>query len=396
MALFSFRHSVKTYSDRRLAENRVAKSGQTAAHLRYITRQAAARSLVRARLSAESVSEIGRNAEENARKRRGRVCERFIVALPLEASEAERERLVVAFAEGLTQGQAGYVAAIHDRQGNDQDNPHFHLVAFDTFRKSAGRGRPASVLGMARKGAIERVADLWADLHNQMMREWGYGQELMITSRSFADQGIERIPTIHEGPGSRSMSALGRRLERKEKWRSVDAGRTRAEANHLINQINKMREDTNEKRDRLGRTDDQNGAGSNQCLNAEREGGGGGGEGIGGTAPPFARTSRFSEAPTGTFRPAFRRRGNSQQTFPGRSDQKGFEPWVGRGHCGVGSTRMRGIRRIYLELIMLRDTLRARAMKIRKERGDGGCAARSGAFREERKSLSSSNFQDQR
>jgi len=58
-------------------------------------------------------------AEQEAIQRKGRVCERFIVALPVEASEAQRLELGCAFADALTQGKAGYVLAIHDKAGND-------------------------------------------------------------------------------------------------------------------------------------------------------------------------------------------------------------------------------------------------------------------------------------
>ncbi|WP_299637443.1 hypothetical protein [uncultured Ruegeria sp.] len=47
MALFSFRHSVKTFSPKRTAEARAAKHGQTAATLRFITRPTAARIVLR-------------------------------------------------------------------------------------------------------------------------------------------------------------------------------------------------------------------------------------------------------------------------------------------------------------------------------------------------------------
>ncbi len=100
-------------------------------------------------------------AEDVAQKRKGRVCECFIVALPVEVSGEQREALTRAFAERLTGGVAGYVVAIHDQQGNDQNNPHFHLVAFDVMIKSGGRGRPKSTLGMARRGALDMVGSIF-------------------------------------------------------------------------------------------------------------------------------------------------------------------------------------------------------------------------------------------
>ena len=116
MALFSFRHSVKTFSEKRTDDSRVAKVGQTAAHLRYITRPQVARTVLCERLTSQTGPETAIDAEDAAQQRKGRVCERFIVALPVEATPDQREALTRAFAEKLTGGVAGYVAAIHDKQ----------------------------------------------------------------------------------------------------------------------------------------------------------------------------------------------------------------------------------------------------------------------------------------
>lgn len=168
MALFSFRHSVKTFSAKRQTGAREAVLGQTQAHLRYITRTTAARVVLRERLAGAD-NTVAEEAEASAAKRGGRVVERFIIALPCEASADQRVALVRAYAEALTNGVAGYIAAIHDQAGNDIANPHFHLVAFDKHIKRGGRGRPRSVLGFARKNAVEGAAALWADTHNALM-----------------------------------------------------------------------------------------------------------------------------------------------------------------------------------------------------------------------------------
>lgn len=183
---------------------RAAQPGQTAAHLRYITRPRAARVVLQERLPGHSRIEAARMAEAEAQRRKGRVCERFVVALPIEASPAQREALVRSFAERLSKGLAGYVAAIHDQRGNDIENPHAHFVFFDVQEKTGGRGRPKSTLGMARKNAIESAARSWAELHNQMMDEWGFGSESEISHLSYSSRGIDRVPTIHEGPSARA------------------------------------------------------------------------------------------------------------------------------------------------------------------------------------------------
>ena len=367
MALFSFRHSVKTFSDKRTNEARVARVGQTAAHLRYIVRPQAARVVLRERLTCPTDVEAARAAEDAALKRKGRVCERFIIALPVEATPEQREALTRAFAEKLTGGKAGYIAAIHDKHGNDQKNPHFHLVAFDLMIKSGGRGRPKSTLGMARKNAVENAARIWADTHNALMRGWGYGEGSRISNVSLQDRGIDRIPTIHEGAAARAMHANGKQPERKEEWRHIDEGNSRADANRVIREINEAREQVNEREYRLGRHDDEGGAQRDWGRTERRTRGGGGGKGFRNTAPPFAATVCVEKDTGGTGEPpkwppfahdAARRQRPGRGGNPFPLSRLGIRRRAGRRY---------GVRRIYRELIWLRDTLRARLLPVEEQ-----------------------------
>lgn len=365
MALFSFRHSVKTFSEKRTADGRTAELGQTAAHLLYITRPKAAREVLRNRLTKTSDTATGQEAENAAQKRKGRVCERFIIALPVEATAQQREALAKAFAEKLTGGVAGYVAAIHDQNGNDRCNPHFHLVAFDVMIKSGGRGRPKSTLGMARKYAVETTAKMWADTHNAMMREWGYGDASMISHLSLQDRGIDRIPTIHEGPAARAMEANGKQPKHKQEWRHIDDGRSRAEANKIIREINQAKDQINEREYRLGGHDDEDGAQRDWGRAQRRTDRGRGSEDAGNTAPPFAAAVSTEKDDGRGGMPS------KQPPFAPNADRR---PRPGRGGNQFPLSRLRrrhrarrryGVRRIFRELIWLRDTLRARLSPIK-------------------------------
>lgn len=363
MALFSFKHSVRTFSDKRTTEARQAKHGQTAAHLSYITRKQAARCVLRERLPGKTDAETGTLAEQAAASRKGRVCERFIIALPVEATPTQRQALVREFCETITKGVAGYVAAIHDMNGNDTANPHAHVVAFDVQVKAGGRGRPRSTLGMARKNAIETTAALWATIHNKMMDAWGFDETSHITHLSYAARGIDRIPQIHEGAASRKISERSDRIEAKPEWHHIDHGRSRAEANAVIREINSMKEMKNEQAghpaNRLGRPHDKCGAergdrSENVSAHSLRAG-----RGFGKTAPPFTSSEPVGEG---------LRRDQSQTSAdapfvysPALADTattaRPTPPFVRRLRRGGG------IRRIFRELVMLRDTLRARLFR---------------------------------
>jgi len=359
MALFSLRHSVKTFSEKRTDVSREATLGQTGAHLRYITRPQATRVVLQMRLSDGSRHRTAAKAEDEAQRRKGRVCERFMIALPVEATQQQREALTHAFAERLSKGVAGYVAAIHDQHGNDINNPHAHLVFFDVQQKSGGRGRPKSTLGMAKKHAIENTASMWADLHNEMMRTWGFGTESMITHQSFADRGIDRVPTIHEGASARATPHATK--TRKPKWQRIDQGYTRKEANQVIREINKLKRGQEDAETvRLGTSNGDHKAKRGGSFVEQRERGGWDGQAFGGDRPPFighcypdescepvGRATKPIDSPIAS---CSRQRSGSQSGFP-PLDRLGVADPV---------RRRRGIRRIYRELILLRDTLRAR------------------------------------
>ena len=362
MALFSFKHSVKTFSDKRSAEARAAQHGQTAAHLRYITRPKAARVVLRERLPHLNDAQVAVAAEREAETRKGRVCERFILALPVEATPEQREALVRAFGEALTKGAAGYVAAIHDQHGNDIKNPHAHIAAFDLQVKGGGRGRPRSTIGMARKNAVEETAALWADTHNRMMAGWGFGAESQISHLSYAARGIDRLPQIHEGAASRHMFAQGETPATNDDWHHIDGGHTRAEANAIIREINALKQeaeyDQTNPADGLGSGDEGNGGECQRCRRDGREGGRAHGRDAGSLAPPWAAVGADGSDDEGNgdegisapaVSPPFLAAPASTPVPPFASDHRRLSAW-GR------------VRRVYRELVMLRDTLRARLL----------------------------------
>lgn len=366
MALFSFRHSVKTFSPKCRSANRMAKLGQTAAHLKYITRPQAARVILLARLPRTTQSQTAGHVEQEAQRRKGRVCERFVIALPIETTQGQREALTRAFAERLSNGVAGYVAAIHDQHGNDVNNPHAHFVFFDVAQKSGGRGRPRSTLGLARKHAIEGAAKMWADLHNQMMTGWGFGPESQITHQSYADRGVDQIPTIHEGPAARASPPKNSKPE----WRHVDEGHSRAEANAIIrqiNQLNQLKDIDDETTYRLGNHDGNHPARCASRIPQQRKCSGRDGETTEGLQPPFIKNANCESVSKGDTdfvdrtarRPKDSGRGPRPPATPASP-----APFVSRDnrHPCRRIRRWGHVRRLYRELIMLRDTLKTRLL----------------------------------
>jgi len=299
-------------------------------------------------------------AEDDAYKRKGRVCERFVIALPVEATRKQREELTRSFAERFSQGITGYIAAIHDQKGNDVNNPHAHFVFFDVQQKTGGRGRPKSTLGMARKHAITNTAQSWAELHNDKMRQWGFGASSEISHLSYADRGMNQIPTIHEGPAARAIPIRPKSCSAPN-WKHIDQGHSRAEANDIIREINTLiQEEKNEGTVRLGTSNGNDKAKCNGGILEQRERSCGHGSATARNAPPFLDNEKFDDS---------RKQAGRSAKAASCSVKSSSEPTVGhqsaphpfyRLRLADAFRRGRRIRRVYRELIFLRDTLRAR------------------------------------
>ncbi|QDH24614.1 hypothetical protein D5366_04445 [Neokomagataea tanensis] len=239
MALYSLQHSSIAATD---------GIGKTAARLRYIccNRQDLILLGERHGLSAYDTTNLRTLAErhETMAGQNGRIAECFIIALPREGTPELHQYLVRDFAEKVTHGTAPWIAAIHyDRPGN----PHVHLIALEQNKpRTGGKGRPSKVIGLSRKGALERVREEWAETHNRIMA----GTGPPIDHRSLEDRGKGHLlPMLHEGPAARIMQAQGKRPVSQTKtrkngqtidWPQIDEGRTRSETNTIVRRINAL------------------------------------------------------------------------------------------------------------------------------------------------------------
>lgn len=80
------------------------------------------------------------------------------------------------------------------------------------------------------RGNAERWRAAAADAINEALREAGFTQGL-VDHRSYADQGVQRIPMVHEGPDARAMEKRGIPTEVGEKNREI------RQQNKLLSQL---------------------------------------------------------------------------------------------------------------------------------------------------------------
>lgn len=222
--------------------------GTAGAHVRYITRQSAARLVLAERMpEAPHQARAWLDDQEQAERKNGRVIDKVMVALPRELTPEQRAALVREFAGDVTQGRASWLAAIHD-QGKDAANPHAHIVIRD--KDPATRKRVAM---LSEKGSTERLRAAWEQAANRALERAGH--EARIDRRSLAAQGIERTAQVHVGPRAKAMEGRGVRpssqIRRDHRGRMVrypeidtsivHGQQTRAEHNRRIVARNEQR-----------------------------------------------------------------------------------------------------------------------------------------------------------
>src|ERR1700752_1007240 len=98
MAIFSLRHTWlgKSHKD--------YKPGVGAAHANYVTRQSSCTKLLGERAPTERHAlKAWLTAEETGDRKNARIIDKLMVALPVELEPAQREALVTAFCERVTQ-----------------------------------------------------------------------------------------------------------------------------------------------------------------------------------------------------------------------------------------------------------------------------------------------------
>ncbi|MGM5031149.1 MobA/MobL family protein [Tardiphaga sp. 803_E3_N1_3] len=234
MAIYSLHHSP-------VGKSTQAQPYTAAAHIGYITRKNAMSQMRFERIPAATPRQMAaylRGCEDTDRKN-ARVIDKLMLALPRELSSEQRAELVRGFAEDVTNGRAPWLAAFHEK-GKDRQNPHCHLVLRDRDYETGKR-----VIGTSEVGSTERLRQKWEEHANRALQLAGC--QARIDRRTLEAQGVERQPTIHEGPQSQAMDRRGARPKSKRRtlrnrpgsrsthrsvdYRAIDGGLSRPQLN---------------------------------------------------------------------------------------------------------------------------------------------------------------------
>ena len=169
--------------------------------------------------------------EKVEKSSRSQLAREFTMALPIELSEEEQEKLAKEFVQKnfVNRGMVADVAIHRD----DKDNPHFHVMTTTRPFNQDGswglkatriilkdeNGNPLYYKSGDKKSRKNNTTDWdkretlfewrknWANLTNQYLEENGFSDR--ISEKSYAELGEDKIPTIHEGYVAREMDKRG-------------------------------------------------------------------------------------------------------------------------------------------------------------------------------------------
>jgi Ti-type conjugative transfer relaxase TraA len=207
-----------------------------------------ARQLVADRSVAGAVEAFWNKVEAFEKRSDAQLAKEYIIALPVELGREQNIALMrqFVFEQVLARGQAADWV-YHDEPGN----PHVHLMTSLRPLTEAGFGpKKVAVVGpdgqprRTAKGKIQyrlwagekaeflQQRTAWLDLQNQHLALAGL--EIRVDGRSYAERGIDIVPTTHIGVAAKAMQRKGgeaghaidlERLALHEAKRSINARR---------------------------------------------------------------------------------------------------------------------------------------------------------------------------
>jgi ATP-dependent exoDNAse (exonuclease V) alpha subunit len=164
---------------------------------------------------ARDREELWNRVEASEKRRDSQLCREAEVALPKEISREQQDELVREFVREQLVSR-GMVADVAIHRG-DENNPHAHMLLTTREVGPEGFGRKAREWNGRELLKVWR--ERWAECANRTLERAGSRER--IDHRSFASRGIDREPTVHEGPSVRAMEGRGIPTERGDLNRAV-------------------------------------------------------------------------------------------------------------------------------------------------------------------------------
>ncbi len=151
---------------------------------------------------AKERQKLWNEVERSEKRKDARTAREVRVALPNEFTREQNIELCQRLGSLFTQQGMVVDFAIHENKGNI--HAHFLLstreLTPDGFAKKKNRHWNTDEF-------LTEIRSAWADLINTHLLKNGFDQ--VVSDKSYAERGIEKIPTIHEGYAARAIEKQG-------------------------------------------------------------------------------------------------------------------------------------------------------------------------------------------
>lgn len=177
------------------------------------------------------------NAVEKSETRKNSQTARDIdAALPVELSRAEQVDLVRNFCNQCFVSSGMCVDfAIHDK---GDGNPHVHILL--TTRHVDENGFTTKDRSWNDRDLLKLWRECWADWCNHKLHSVS---DERIDYRSYAEQGIEKVPQLHLGTAACAIEKKGFKTDKGSRNRKIQLENTDAEIERLKFQISSLQND---------------------------------------------------------------------------------------------------------------------------------------------------------
>jgi hypothetical protein len=178
---------------------------------------------------ASDRQELWNRAEQEEKRKDSQVGRQFIMCFPTCLTHEEKIELSQAFLQEafIDKGYAVDVA-YHDFKGKNAHNPHAHVLV--SSRAMTAMGFCAfKDRSWNKKEWLLELREKWATVQNQHFERTGRAER--VDHRSYKDQGINRVPEIHEG---KAVSAIRQKIARGDRQQTTSL----IDLNNEIRQLN--------------------------------------------------------------------------------------------------------------------------------------------------------------
>jgi len=160
-------------------------------------------------------------------------------ALPIECSAQERAAIIHEFALWMCET---HKVAFDANYHNEDGNPHLDFqFTVREYLPDGGLGAKTRCLDDQKTGAklVEHMRSRWAAICNRQLEKYG----VTIDHRSYARQGIEKLPQIHLGQAAGELEGKGVRTERGD--HNLAVRQINREQEEIRIELQRLREDEN-------------------------------------------------------------------------------------------------------------------------------------------------------